>query len=680
MDEERVRERIEELRRLIERYNYEYYVLDQPTVSDAEYDALMNELRRLEAEHPELITPDSPTQRVGAPPSPAFRTVRHEIPMLSLSNVYNEQELRDWAERVYRLAGRRDVEFVTEPKVDGSAVSILYRHGVYERGATRGDGVQGEDVTPNLRTVRSIPLRLHDGDGVCVPDVLEVRGEVYMRKSDFQRLNRQRGDAGEVLFANPRNAAAGSLRQLDPNITAARPLRFYAWDVGIVEGATHDGSHTADLDMLRALGIPTVPDYRVWHSIDEVWAECQRWLELREELDFEIDGVVVKVNDEALQAELGVVAREPRWATAYKFPAIQKTTVLRDIEINVGRTGSLNPVAILDPVEIGGVIVRRATLHNEDEIRRLGLLLGDTVVVQRSGDVIPKIIAVVVANRDGDERPFVMPDHCPVCGAAAVRLEGEVMRYCVNAACPARLREQVRHFVSRSAMDIEGFGSRLAEQFVDLGLIRDLADIYELDWDRVRQLEGFGDKRIANLKASIEASKTRPLSRLLHALGIRHVGEGNARLLAGHFRTMDRLAAASLEELRAVPGIGPVVAESVYDFFREPQNLALIERLRAHGLRMTEEDGAAPPTDSRLAGKTVVLTGRLESMTRERAEELLRRMGAIVTSSVSRKTDLVIVGQDPGSKATRAKELGVTTLDEAAFLELINQGADGTGP
>lgn len=676
MDDVDVQERIAELRKLIERYNYEYYVLDQPSVSDAEYDALMNELRELEAAHPELITPDSPTQRVGAPPSSAFGTVRHEIPMLSLANAFSEQELRQWAERVYRLAGRRDIEFVTEPKIDGSAVSILYRNGVYERGATRGDGIQGEDVTANIRTVRNVPLRLHDVDGVHVPEVLEVRGEIYMRKSDFEALNRRRGEAGEILFANPRNAAAGSLRQLDPNVTASRPLRFYAWDVGIIEGGQHNGTHAANLDLLRTLGIPTAPDYRVWQTIDEVWAECERWLSLRDELDFEIDGVVVKVNDEDLQAELGTVSREPRWAIAYKFPAIQKTTILRDIEVNVGRTGSLNPVAILDPVEIGGVVVRRATLHNEDEIRRLDLLIGDRVVVQRSGDVIPKIVAVVVSARDGDERPFTMPDHCPVCGAAAVRLEGEVMRYCVNASCPARLREAVRHFVSRGAMDIEGFGSRLAEQFVDLGLIHSVADIYELDWERIRQLEGFGDKRVANLQASIEASKERPLSRLLHALGIRHVGERNARLLAQHFNSMDRIASASIEELQGIPGFGRVVAEAVYDFFREPQNLALIERLRAHGLRMTESDGDTAPVDGRLAGKTVVLTGRLESMTREQAQEALRRMGATVTSSVSRKTDFVIVGQDPGSKADRARELGVQILDEQAFLALLNGTTD----
>ncbi|HET9015059.1 MAG TPA: NAD-dependent DNA ligase LigA [Thermomicrobiaceae bacterium] len=673
MAEAELGQRVDELRHLINQYNYEYYVLDQPTVSDAEYDAVMNELRRIEADRPDLITPDSPTQRVGITPSAAFGTIRHEIPMLSLSNVYSEQELRDWAERVYRLAGHREVEFVTEPKIDGSAVSILYRSGGYERGATRGDGVVGENITPNIRTIRTVPLRIDPADALPVPTVLEARGEVYMRKRDFERLNDQRAEAREPLFANPRNGAAGSLRQLDPTITASRPLRFYAWDVGIVEGVPARRTHVANLDMLRGFGIMTAPDFRACDSIDAVWSECERWQALRDTLDFEIDGVVVKVNDVALQSELGTVAREPRWATAYKFPAIQKNTVLREIEVNVGRTGTLNPVAILDPVEIGGVVIRRATLHNEDEIARLGLLIGDTVVVQRSGDVIPKIIAVVTALRTGDERPFTMPDRCPVCGAAAVRLDGEVARYCVNASCPAQLREQVRHFVSRGAMDIEGFGERLAERFVDLGLIGSLADIYALDWTRIRELEGFGDKSIENLQASIESSKSRPLSRLLNGLGIRHVGERNARLLADYLNTMDRVMEATPEQLQAIPGFGAVVAEAVGDFFREPRNRALVTRLADFGLRMNEHEAEARPADGVLMGKTVVLTGRLDGLTREEAQELLRRAGATVTGSVSRKTDYVVVGADPGSKAERARELGVTILDEPGFLALIGR-------
>ena len=665
-----VQQRVAELRELINRYNYEYYVLDQTSVSDAEYDGLLNELRRLEAEHPELVTPESPTQRVGAQLGEGFGTVRHELPMLSLGNVYNQQELSDWAERVYKLAGRRDVTFVTEPKIDGSAVSMLYRDGVLVRGATRGNGVEGEDITANIRTVRNVPLRLLPSDGVSVPDVLEARGEIYMRKADFEALNRQRGDNGEYLFANPRNAAAGALRQLDPSVTASRPLRFFSWDVGIVEGDER-GSHSENIRMLAELGFATAPQVQVWATIDEVWEECGRWQERRHELEFEIDGVVVKIDDIELQQELGIVAREPRWATAYKFPAIQKTTVLRAIEVNVGRTGTLNPRAILDPIEIGGVVVRHATLHNEDEIRRLGLMIGDTVMVERAGDVIPKIVAVMEAQRDGDEIPWEMPLNCPVCGSETVRLPGEAMRYCPNASCPAQLEEEVRHFASRGAMDIEGIGGKTAVRFVSLGLIRSLADIYNLDWERVAELEGFGPKSIENLQAAIEASKRKELSSLLAGLNIRHVGERNATQLAEHFGSMERLMAAEPEELRTIPGIGEVVADAVYDFFHLPRNVELIEALRQAGLKMTEDAARRKPASAALAGKTVVVTGRLEQLTRSQAEALLREAGAQVSGSVSKKTDLVVVGEEPGSKAARARELGVEIIDEAALLRMV---------
>lgn len=665
--------RIDDLRELLHRYNHEYYVLDAPTVSDAEYDELMNELRQLESEHPELVTPDSPTQRVGAEPSTAFGTIRHEIPMLSLSNVYNVDELGEWVARVYRLAGSEDVEFVTEPKIDGSAVSILYRDGALERGATRGDGVTGEDVTTNIKTVRNIPLRISPSKtGTPIPDVLEVRGEIYMRKSEFDDLNRRRGEAGDTLFANPRNAAAGSLRQLDPKLTAARPLRLYAYGVGMAEGEI-PGTHAEQVSLLRDLGFPVTDNARVCHSVEEIWEQCEAWLAARDELDYEIDGVVIKVNEINLQNELGAVSREPRWATAYKFPAIQKTTAIEGIEVNVGRTGSLNPVAILAPVEIGGVTVRRATLHNEDEIERLGVMIGDTVVVERAGDVIPKIISVVKEKRDGSETPFAMPDSCPVCGAQAVRLEGEVARECVNVSCPARVREQVRHFVSRGAMDIEGFGSKLAVLFVDLGLIKDFSDIFHLDWEKIAELEGFGDKKIENLQHSIEQSKQQPLSRLINALGIRHIGERNARSLAHHFRSMDRLLGATREELEAIPGIGAVVAEAVYDFVQEPRNRDLIARLEKMGLRMDEGNVDSPSTDGKLAGKTVVLTGRMESLSRSEAQELLEQAGAQVTSSVSKKTDYVAVGADPGSKAERARELDVPILSEDELKAMLRE-------
>jgi DNA ligase (NAD+) len=665
--------RIEELRALLHCYNYEYYVLDAPTASDAEYDALMNELRQLEAEHPELVTSDSPTQRIGAEPSAAFGTIRHEIPMLSLSNVYSYDEITEWVARVYRLAGTEDIEFATEPKIDGSAVSILYRNGMLERGATRGDGVTGEDVTSNIKTIRNVPLSISPAKpGTEIPTILEVRGEIYMRKSEFEALNRRRGDAGETMFANPRNAAAGSLRQLDPRLTAERPLRLYAYGIGRAEGNIPQ-KHADQVALLRDLGFPVTDSANVCRTVSELWEQCEAWLEARENLDYEIDGVVIKVNDIALQNDLGAVSREPRWATAYKFPAIQKNTVIRDVEINVGRTGSLNPVAILDPVEIGGVTVRRATLHNEDEIERLGVMIGDTVVVERAGDVIPKIISVIKDLRDGSEQPFSMPDTCPVCGAQAVRIEGEVARECVNVSCPARLREQIRHFVSRGSMDIEGFGSKLAVLFVDLGLIQDFSDIYHLDWEKVADLEGFGPKRIENLQQSIERSKEQPLSRLINALGIRHIGERNARSLAHHFRTMDRLLGATHEELEAIPGIGSVVAEAVYDFIQEPKNRELIARLKESRLRMDE--GAVEVTQSagNLAGKTVVLTGRMVSLTRSEAQEMLERAGAQVTSSVSRKTNYVVVGEDPGSKADWARDLGVAILSESDLIAMLQE-------
>lgn len=668
-----VRARVEELRRLIHRYNYEYYVLNAPTVSDAEYDALMLELRGLEEQYPELITPDSPTQRVGAPPAEGFAPVQHEIPMLSLGNVFSDAEIRTWAERVHRLAGREDLEFVTEPKVDGLAISLLYDNGRLVRGATRGDGYTGEDVTNNVRTIRMIPLRIYPPEGVVIPRLLEVRGEVYMTIRDFEALNRERGEQGLPLFANPRNAAAGSLRQLDPTITAHRPLRFAAWDIGLWEGPEPPATHAAVLDFLRQIHIPVVPGYRICHSVDEVVVECHRWQEQRDQLDFEADGVVIKVNDRALFAALGVVGREPRAATAYKFPAHEKTTVVRDVIWSVGRTGKLTPVAILEPVEIGGVIVERATLHNEDEIRRLNLLIGDAVVVQRRGDVIPKVVATIPQRRDGDERPVPIPQHCPVCGAHTVRLEGEVDRYCPNPNCPARLKASVRHFASRNAMDIEGLGEKISDLFVDLDLIRSLPDLYEIDWERVLQLEGFGSKKVENLRKAIEASKQRPLARFLFALGIRHIGERYAQLLADHFRSVDRLLTATLDELLALPGFGPTVAQSVIEFFREPKNRQMIERFRTLGVRMSEEEVQPALPSGPLAGKTVVLTGRLETLTRTQAAELLRRAGAHVSDNVSRKTDFVFVGAEPGSKFVRAQQLGVPILGEAELLQMLRE-------
>jgi DNA ligase (NAD+) len=666
-----IQRRIEELRRKIERWNYEYYVLAQPTVSDAEYDEAMRELRELEAAHPELVTPDSPTQRVGAAPAEGFAKVRHPVPMLSLSNVYSEEELRAWVQRIVRLIGNVPLTFVTEPKVDGLAVAITYVNGVFDHGATRGDGFVGEDVSANLRTIKTLPLRLNLPKNSIMPEVIEVRGEVYMRKADFEALNERILSEGGEPFMNPRNAAAGSLRQLDPRVTASRPLRIIAYGIGYIQGAPQPPTHWDILMLLQELGFQTPPDAARAHGVDEVWQHCLAWQNRRDRLEFEIDGVVIKIDDVRLQEELGYVGREPRWATAYKFPAIQKTTVVEDIIVNVGRTGTLNPVAILQPVNIGGVIVRRASLFNEDEIERKDIRIGDTVVVQRSGDVIPYIVKVIKEKRTGNERPFVMPSTCPVCGAPTHREPGTAMRYCTNAACPAQLKRHLEHFVSRSAMDIDGMGEKIIDRFVELGWLRDVADIYYLDFDNIAQLEGFGEKSAANLKASIEASKNRPLARLIHGLGIRHVGERTAALLAQRFGSIDRLMQASLEDLNAIEGIGEVVAKSIYDFFHEPRNQVIIEKLRKAGVRMEEELRPAGEQELPLAGKTFVITGRLENMTRQEAEELLRRAGANVSDSVSRKTTYVVVGENPGSKAERARQLNIPIIDEATLLEML---------
>jgi DNA ligase (NAD+) len=677
-----IQRRIETLRQNIERWNYEYYVLDRPSVSDAEWDDAMRELRALEEANPEYITPDSPTQRVGAVPQTAFGKIEHPVPMLSLSNVFSEEELRAWAQRAARFAGGAPLTFVTEPKIDGLAVALTYEAGVFHHGATRGDGFVGENITANLRTIKTVPLRLH-ADHHQIPTAIEVRGEVYMRKADFEALNERILAEGGEPFMNPRNSAAGSLRQLDTRVTASRPLRLFVYGIGYVRGADAPKTHWEELELLKSLGFQIPPSPARASSIEEVWEQCQYWQERRDKLDFEIDGVVVKVDDIRLQEEIGWVAREPRWATAYKFPAIQKTTVVEDITINVGRTGTLNPLAHLTPVNIGGVIVKRATLHNEDEIARKDIRIGDTVVVQRAGDVIPQIVKVITERRTGIEVPFVMPDTCPVCGAPTHREPGVAMRYCTNAGCPAQLKEHLHHFVSRGAMDIDGMGEKITDRFVDLGWVTDAADLYTLDWNAVAALEGLGEKSAANLRAGVEASKSRPLWRLINALGIRHIGERTATLLADRFGSLDNLMQAPLEEIIAVGGIGEVVANSVYDFFHEERNRAIIEKLRRAGVSMRDGEtdrtnGAAP-----LAGKTFVLTGRLASMSRPQAEERLRRAGATVASSVSKKTSYVVAGEEPGSKADRARELNIPIIDEAALLALLDgsaNGADGNAP
>jgi DNA ligase (NAD+) len=668
---EAVQRRVNELRQQIDRWNYEYYILDAPTATDAEWDAAMNELKRLESEHPELISPDSPTQRVGAEAQSSFAQVEHVRPMLSLSNVYNEEELRAWAERAARFAGTEDLEYVTEPKIDGLAVGVTYVDGVMTVAATRGNGIVGDDITANIRTIPSIPLRLRPSDRFPTPSRVEIRGEIYMRKSDFEALNARMAENDGKLFMNPRNAAAGSLRQKDIRVTAQRPLRMFAYQLGYVEGVPQPRSHWESLEMIRAFGFGTTPDAQLHESIDEVWSRASSWLERRPSLDFEIDGMVVKVNDLAQQEEIGYVAREPRWATAYKFPAIQQVTRLLDIEINVGRTGTMNPTAILEPVNIGGVTVSRATLHNEDEIARKDIRIGDWVLVQRAGDVIPQIVKVMEERRTGEEVPFQMPDHCPSCGQPVFRVDGEAMRYCTNAACPAQLRENIYHFIGRSAMDIDGVGEKLADRFVDLGWVHDFADLYHLDYDEVAQLEGLGEKSAENIRNAIDASKRQPLWRVIHGLGIRHIGARTADLLAEHFHSLDAIEQATAEEIELVPGIGPTVAASVVEFFSEEPNRDLVRRLGAAGVTVAEE---APEADGEqpLDGMTLVLTGRLERHTRQEAETALRSMGATVTGSVSKKTTAVIAGEAAGSKAEKARSLDIPVLTEDDLAAMLS--------
>jgi DNA ligase (NAD+) len=663
--------RVDALRKTIEKLNYDYYILDQPTATDAEYDAFVRELREIEAEHPELIAPESPTQRVGIAPQGRFSQIRHPLPMLSLSNVYNRGELDAWAARLERILHRANFMYVSEPKIDGLAVALTYANGVLQRGATRGDGVTGEDVTSNLRTIRNIPLRLMGDGSSAVPKAIEVRGEVFMRQADFAKLNERIEMEGGRPFMNPRNAAAGSLRQLDPAITAQRPLRLLAYGIGYAEGGRAISSHADALAELRRFGFETSPDAALDESIDAVWARCEGWLERRSTLPFEIDGVVIKVNDLRQQEELGFVSREPRWATAYKFPATQQTTRINDIVVNVGRTGALTPLAMLEPVNIGGVIVSRATLHNEDEIRRKDIRIGDTVVVQRAGDVIPQVVQVITERRNGDEREFVMPERCPVCGSPTHRAEGEAVRYCTNSACPAQLKRHIHHFVSRGGMDIEGLGEKLANRFVDLGMIRDLGDIYSLDWESITQLEGLGEVSVNNLRAAVESSKQRALERLIFALGIPFVGERSSRFLADRFHSLDNLIAADADTIDSVPGIGSVQAQSVHDFLHKVENLTVIDKLRAAGVRIVDDDAGNGPANGPLAGKTVVLTGRLVNMTRTEAEAALRRSGANVAGSVSKKTTAVFAGDDAGSKADRARELGVPVLGEEQLLAIL---------
>ncbi|CAN5284956.1 NAD-dependent DNA ligase LigA [soil metagenome] len=662
-EEPNVRARIEELRERVRHHNRRYYVEDAPEIPDAEYDALYKELESLEAEHPELVTPDSPTRRVGGEPLEEFQQVRHAVPMLSLANARKLEELKEWDTRVRRLLGEdEEPRYVTERKIDGLAVSLRYEEGRFARGATRGNGTVGEDVTANLRTVRSIPERL-DGDP---PEALEPRGEMYMTLEDFERLNRRQEAEGKPPFANPRNAAAGSIRQLDPRITARRPLTVYLYGIG--EGGDLYESHSATLDALKSYGLRANP-YKLHDTIESVIEECEEAARERESLPYQIDGVVVKVDSREQQRALGSVAKAPRWAIAYKFEPLAGRTKLKDIIINVGRTGALTPQAILEPVNVGGVRISRATLHNEGYVREKDILIGDTVVVERAGDVIPQVVRSVPEERTGSEREFVMPEECPVCGEPVSRPEGEAVTRCVNARCPALALEHIIHWSTKAAMDIEGLGEKLATRLFDLGLVKDVAEIYELKAEQLVPLEGFGEKSAENLIRSIEKSKEQPFPRVLYALGIRHVGNVTAGLISRRFSGEDLLRGVEVERLTEIEGVGEVVARAVVDYFALEDNRALVERLIKTGLNFERETAGAP--EGPLAGKRVVITGTL-SRPRGYFVERLEEAGGTFTSSVNKNTDYVLAGEESGSKLERANALGVPVLDEAGFEELLS--------
>ena len=663
-----LRKEAEELREKIRRHEYLYYVEDAPEISDAGFDRLMNRLKETEAAHPELATPDSPTVRVGGTPREGFTTVRHARPMLSLDNAFSYDALRDWDRRVREGTGREDIEYIAEHKFDGLSISLQYEDDMLARGVTRGDGTTGEDVTPNVKTVRSIPLRMDDAamKKLKLPKSFEVRGEILMTRKAFEALNRQQEEAGGKIFVNARNSAAGSLRVLDPSITAQRKLDFFAYYL-YVDGKAPFAKHSDSLEALKKLHFRASDDWKCCDGIEAVVEYCEAWDAKREKLAYEIDGVVIKVNSTALQNELGFTAKAPRWAIAFKYPARQETTVVNDIIVQVGRTGTLTPVAVLESVQVGGVTVSRSTLHNMDEIERLGLQIGDTVLIERAGEVIPHVLKVVKEGKN--RRPFRMPTKCPECGSAIHKAEGEVAYRCVNAGCPAKRKESLLHFAGRHAMDIDGLGEKIVDQLVDKGLVKDVADLYSLKLDQVANLERMAEKSAQNLRDGIAASKKQPLSRLIYALGMRFVGERTAQLLAENFSSLEELAEAKPEDLEKVAEVGPKVSEAIVEFFSEPANRKLIKKLHAAGVRPTAEKREIK--SQKFAGKSFVFTGALEQRSREEAGELVQQHGGKVSGSVSKKTDYVVVGVEPGSKYDKAKELGVAILTEAEFEKLL---------
>jgi DNA ligase (NAD+) len=662
------KQEIEDLRVKIRHHDYRYYVLDDPEVSDAAYDRLMNRLKELETANPKLITPDSPSARVGGTPRAGFQTVRHARPMLSLDNGFSYDALRDFDRRVRQGSGREKIEYVAEHKFDGLSISLQYEDGILTRGVTRGDGTTGEDVTPNVKTIRSVPLRIDAAilKKIKLPHSFEVRGEVLMTRKAFEAMNQQQEKMGGKIFVNPRNAAAGSVRVLDPSITAQRRLEFFAYYL-LVDGEEPFPKHSASLEALKQLRFRASDDWKLCDGIEKVLEYCDAWEPKRADLPYEIDGVVIKVNSTGIQHELGFTAKAPRWAIAYKYPARQETTIVNDIRVQVGRTGTLTPVAVLEPVQVGGVTVSRSTLHNMDEIERLGLQIGDTVLIERAGEVIPHVLKVVKEGMH--RREFRMPQNCPECGSTIHKAEGEVAYRCVNAACPAKRRESLLHFASRHAMDIDGLGDKIVDQLVAKGLVKDVADLYSLKLADLVALERFAEKSAQNLLDEIEASKKNSLARLIYALGIRMIGERTGQLLAAHFSSLDELGAASEQQLLEVGEVGPKVAASIAEFFSEAANQRIIKKLDKIGVRPTMEKRVLK--SQKFVGKSFVFTGGLANRSREAAGELVQQHGGKVSGSVSKKTDYVVVGTDPGSKYDRAKELGVPVLTESEFERLL---------
>jgi DNA ligase (NAD+) len=663
-----IKKEIEGLREKLRHHEYRYYVLDDPEISDAAYDELMQRLKGLEAAHPELITPDSPTVRVGGTPRDGFQTVRHARAMLSLDNAFSYDALRDFDRRVREGSGKEKIEYIAEHKFDGLSVSLQYAGSKLVRGVTRGDGTTGEDVTPNVKTIRSIPLQVDAAalKKAKLPAEFEVRGEVLMTRKAFEALNRQQELSGGKIFVNARNSAAGAVRVLDPSITAARRLDFFAYYL-FVDGKVPFPKHSESLGALKQLHFRASDDWKLCNGIEAVTTYCEDWDAKREKLPYEIDGVVIKVNSTAIQNELGFTSKAPRWAIAYKYPARQETTVANDIRVNVGRTGALTPVAFLEPVQVGGVTVSRSTLHNMDEVDRLGVQIGDTVLIERAGEVIPHVLKVVKKGKN--RKPFHMPTECPECGSAIHHVEGEVAYRCVNAACPAKRKESLLHYASRHAMNIDGLGEKIVDQLVDKGIVKDVADLYALKEDDVAALERMAEKSAQNLLAEIEGSKKSSLARLIYALGMRFVGERTGQLLAEHFSSLEELAAANEEQLVAVNEVGPKVAAAIAEFFSEPANRQLIKKLNKVGVHPTAEKREVK--SQKLAGKSFVFTGGLANRSREDAGELVQQHGGKISGSVSKKTDYVVVGTDPGSKYEKAKELGLTILSEAEFDKLL---------